>query len=238
MTSTFASVAELTRRQASRSAAVVARVGTKRHVLLNNVPKTATPADVLRMARQCRVENCIGASLDYHYFEPRGQAFLEFSKPDFVLDALKTLEKTSISGSSLKPYPYDARPIQRSRGKDGREEASDRGLLKGDGPAAGIPTSGREVIIIGIPSRTSPEELKAYLVENKLVEEGLDGKGMCEVLSTEAPNNGSSQKARTRMYVRMKSVTAAHELAKRLNMTYYQPFVFRSRMLIKARVLY
>ena len=46
-------------------------------------------------------------------------------------------------------------------------------------------TSGQDVVIIGLPSKMTADELRAYLVENKLVEEGPDGKGDCEVLFAE-----------------------------------------------------
>ena len=68
---------------------------------------------------------------------------------------------------------------------DGRAEALERGLLLGDGPSAGVGTSGQDVVIIGLPSKMTADELRAYLVENKLVEEGSDGKGDCEVLFAE-----------------------------------------------------
>lgn len=100
-------------------------------------------------------------------------------------EAIKVLSQSSISGSTLKPFPFGEKPSHRQRGPGGRAQAAERGVLKGDGPAAGIDASGHDVVVKGLPSKTTPEELKAYLTENKLVEEGLDGKGLCEVLAPE-----------------------------------------------------
>jgi hypothetical protein len=56
----------------------------------------------------------------------------------------------------------------RSRGQRGREEASERGIVTGNGPSGGITRGGRNVVLYGLPGKMTPEAASYYLGSFKL----------------------------------------------------------------------
>ena len=96
-----------------------------------------------------------------------------------------------MEGATLDGVPFSCQPCsppegaQRHRGKKGRREASLRGTLDGSGASGGINADGRDVVLWGVPSGVSPQQLGKYLVRHRLVKEALDGTADCEILKVE-----------------------------------------------------
>lgn len=130
--------------------------------------------------------NVIAVQLDYHRFIPSGKAFLRLQDPSQAKSTLQKLQGLILDGTPIAAAPCpDPGISRRLRGKEGRVQASNRGVITGDGPEGGIRVSGREVVLWGLPGGVSQQQVKRYLVKQGLVPEGLDGNGECEVLKVD-----------------------------------------------------
>jgi len=69
----------------------------------------------------------------------------------------------------MSSLPLHATPIPnpssigRTRGAVGREEASNKGLVTGNGPNGGTSGNGKNVIMWGLPGKLPPDGLRNYL---------------------------------------------------------------------------
>ena len=102
--------------------------------------------------------------MDYDRFRPTGTAYLSLSSQNSMPRNLRMLNRASMSSLPLRatavPNPF---PIGRMRGSDGREEASNKGLVTGNGPNGGTSGHGRNVIMWGLPGKLPPDGLRNYL---------------------------------------------------------------------------
>jgi hypothetical protein len=57
----------------------------------------------------------------------------------------------------------------RSRGLKGREEASERSIVSGNGSQGGITDVGRSVLLSGLPGRVSTDAVRRYLKDYSLM---------------------------------------------------------------------
>ena len=57
----------------------------------------------------------------------------------------------------------------RSRGLKGREEASERSIISGNGSQGGITDLGRSVLLSGLPGRISTDAVRRYLKDYSLM---------------------------------------------------------------------
>lgn len=148
-------------------------------ILLTNVPRTATPRDILREINKAGAKGVVNGmstfvvniflssflpvAIDYEYFKPAERAILTLSSPDYLRDNLKAFQNLTISAISVRASPYDSKtPFyqqSRMRGQRGRSGAADRGTLSGYGPRAGITNNEKTVVLGGLPARTSEERL-------------------------------------------------------------------------------
>ena len=62
-----------------------------------------------------------------------------------------------------------AAPRMRSRGLKGREEASERSIVSGNGSQGGITDVGRSVLLSGLPGKISPAAVRRFLKDYKLM---------------------------------------------------------------------
>ena len=72
----------------------------------------------------------------------------------------------------------------RTRGVKGRLEAAERGLISGNGPDGTSTSHGRGVVIYGLPGKLTPEALRPYLKDFKLVATEVGHK---EIIKLESP---------------------------------------------------
>ena len=178
----------------------VADIKNRKDIQLRNVPLSATPADIQRLVKKTRMEDVTAGEnfhqrilerhltwdavqLDYHRFLPTGRAYVSISHPNHLEQALRSLEKASLSAHPLfySPAPPISHPVLvRSRGADGRAKAAERGLFEGNGPSAGIKAKGVDVVLYGLPGKLMASALKSYLLSVKLVELKKDGEADCE----------------------------------------------------------
>jgi hypothetical protein len=57
----------------------------------------------------------------------------------------------------------------RSRGLKGREEASERSIVSGNGSQGGITDGGKSVILSGLPGRITTDAMRLFLKNYKLM---------------------------------------------------------------------
>ncbi|CCM02401.1 uncharacterized protein FIBRA_04499 [Fibroporia radiculosa] len=208
------------------------------HVLLSNVPRTATPADIRRLCAKHKAVHVSRVAIDYHRFTPTGRAWLTITSPNFAQNTAKSLNRSMLGASTIASHPADpsakTRPPFRTRGTKGRLEAAERGLVMGMGPDGGVSNQGRNVVIYGMPGKMTPESLREYLKSFKLA--GSEG-GQKEIIKLEVPE---VQRVTfiSRYFVRTSSISEAHRLVRRVHMTFFQSDIHGTRYPIRAQVLY
>jgi hypothetical protein len=57
----------------------------------------------------------------------------------------------------------------RSRGLKGREEASERSIVSGNGSQGGITDGGKSVVLSGLPGKISTESVRRFLKDYRLM---------------------------------------------------------------------
>lgn len=109
-------------------------------------------------------------ALEYSRFEPTGRAFLTLSQPSGHSKVMVALRQLRYFAHSLTPRTTPS-PVERvrSRGLKGREEASERALVTGNGVQGGITDVGRSVLLSGLPGRMSTERVRRFLRNYKLM---------------------------------------------------------------------
>jgi len=113
--------------------------------------------------RPCQIPR-VPVFMDYNRFHPTGTAYLSLSSTSSMLRNLRMLNKAKMSSLPLYatavPNPFS---IGRMRGSAGRKEASNKGLVTGNGPNGGTSGHGKNVIMWGLPGRLPPDGLRNYL---------------------------------------------------------------------------
>jgi len=195
------------------------------------LPRTTTPAEISQLLAKNKVHNVTKVTLDYHRFQPTGSAFLTISQPSVLPKTLAALENLSFFG-----HPLTARttrpplePTMRSRGLKGREEASERAIVSGNGSQGGITDVGRSVLLSGLPGKISTNVVRRYLRDYSLMG------GQAEVVKLESSSKNPST---SRVLVRLSSASEAFRLLRNLHMTNYEPNVWKNKYIIRAQLIH
>lgn len=129
-----------------------------------------------------RLRHLGAVTLEYRRFDPTGCAFLTLTQPSVLPKALASLNQMRFFGHPLTPRttqpPADSR--MRSRGLKGREEASERSIVSGNGSQGGITDNRRSVLLSGLPGKISSDAVRRFLKNYKLMG------GQAEVVKLEA----------------------------------------------------
>lgn len=198
--------------------------------------------------------------LDYFHFRPSGRAYLKLSNARFMDSVIPILRRCTFASSRIvaNPSPTPSHISMRSRGKKGRAEAEERGVIVGNGAAGGLHVKGCDVMISGLPSRSSSEQMTRYLKRNRLVGETDDGFADCEILQVRVyvkfsfvtscsctefsfyfVCRGRMESFTQQFLVRLRTAAEAHALVRRLHLTYCQLASDHGMpVLIRAHVLY
>ncbi|KAL4077176.1 hypothetical protein V8B97DRAFT_1400259 [Scleroderma yunnanense] len=204
----------------------------RRHILIENVPRTALAADIRRTIRQERVVGIDDIQIDLYRFTPNRRAYLILSHPDFLQKNIAKLEKSSVGGLLVNAYPADLPTVNTElRGVKGRQLAAKRGAITGTGPSGGVPSNGRHVCIRGLPPKVSPESIKEYLQKFGLTK--LDDK--TEVYQVPLPEGAFS--LYSRHLLRTQSISDSYHIVRRIHMSYFQPEVFGKKFQVHASVV-
>ncbi|KAJ3562890.1 hypothetical protein NP233_g9297 [Leucocoprinus birnbaumii] len=191
-------------------------------IVLQNVPRTATPKDIRREINKAGVKGVYDIAKDYEYFKPTERAILTLVSPDYLRSSLKALNDLLISGISIKASPHisDTEPSTkrpRMRGHEGRMAAAARGALTGSGPRAGIANNDTTVVLGGLPARTSPLRLAEMLKKFGIAK---SAKGEPQVVKLPLPPNTFSMTSK--FLITLTSVSEAHRLVRKLHASYFQ----------------
>ncbi|GBE81919.1 hypothetical protein BKA93DRAFT_819367 [Sparassis latifolia] len=228
-------VFQSTREAAGRASREVAP-DSRRFIVVHGLPRSALPADVRRACLKAKVD-VASVSIDYFRLLPTQKAFIELHSPLYLQSSLKNLKNAVVGGSQIYSYPSQdptgGRP-DRTRGIKGRAEAAERGIITGNGPAGGLTSQGKNVVMSGLPGRMTAEALREFLKGYKLA--GSEG-GKKEVVKMDV---GVYQKLAftSRHLVRTASISEAHRLVRTLHMTFFRPEVYHHLYPLRARVVY
>jgi len=116
----------------------------------------------------------------------------------------------------------------RSRGLKGREEASERSIVYGNGSQGGITDVGKSVLLLGLPLRISANVVRRYLKDYSLMG------GEAEVVKLSWNPRGTFT---SRVLVRLCSASEAFRLVRNLHMTNYASDVWEDKYIIRARLI-
>ncbi|KAI9466131.1 hypothetical protein BJY52DRAFT_328106 [Lactarius psammicola] len=201
------------------------------HVRLTGLPRTTTPADITRLLGRNKVHNISKVALEYHRFEPTGRALLTLSQPSALRKVLVALKQLRFFGHPLTPrtVPPPAETKMRSRGLKGREEASERSVVTGNGTQGGITDGGRSVLLSGLPGRISAESVRRFLKDYKLMG------GQAEVVKLETHTKTVMT---SRVLVRLSSASEAFRLVRNVHMTKYEPDTWEDKYNIRAQFIH
>ncbi|KAL5529692.1 hypothetical protein ACEPAG_5677 [Sanghuangporus baumii] len=214
----------------------------RRHIHLYGLPRSATPADVMRLARQSitddgLLKNIAGAALDYNRFLPTGRAFISMTSGFFTKAALRALKDAQMSSLRIRASISNLQSTPaRRRGKQGKQEAAERGVLDGCGKGGGIDLKGCDVVLYGLPGSIAAPALKQYLRRSGMVKRAQNGEPDCDVIKIEIPRKAFS--AISKHLVRLNSPSEAHAFVRKIHMTFFLPDVWRKKYLLRAKVLY
>ncbi|KAI5121679.1 hypothetical protein M0805_002755 [Coniferiporia weirii] len=213
----------------------------RKHIHLTGLPLSATPSDVLRLAKQVlgkddNVSNIASIKMDYHRFMPTGRAYIEMIHARHAENVAKRMRDSQMTTLQVKSYHAPVLRPPRMRGERGRAEAASRAVLEGNGMGGGVGAKAWDVVLWGIPGTMSAQALRYYLRRVELVGVNPNGEPKCEVLRVETQSRNYS--FTSKHLVRLNSSTEAHALARRLHMTYFLPEVWQTTYLVRAKVVY
>ncbi|PSR74109.1 hypothetical protein PHLCEN_2v10065 [Hermanssonia centrifuga] len=125
--------------------------------------------------------------IDYSGYRPTGRAWVTTTAPEHTPSTITALKRRMVGGMIIRAH--SATPnvpnglSMRSRGKQGRAEAAERGILRGNGPSANFPSSssGRTVVISGLPGMMTTDALKTWLKSFKLAGSTAEEKEIIKV---------------------------------------------------------
>jgi len=208
-----------------------------KHIELGNVPLTATADDVRRLVDRAGLKGVQDVALMFNHFRPTGTALISLTRPDYLKENLNLLDSASMARTPLKAKPrllddVDA-ALPRTRGERGREEASERGAINGNGPHGGISNGEKTVTLWGFPGKTEVPAVETIL-RNFKISRTKDGKG--GVYKIGVPEGEFSMYSR--FIITLPNVSEAHHLVRQLNMTYFEPGSLGDRFMLRARIVY
>jgi len=119
----------------------------------------------------------------------------------------------------------------RSRGLKGREEASERTIVTGNGVQGGITDGGRSVLLSGLPGRISVETVRRLLRNYKLMG------GQAEVVKL-GTNDTVRNALTSRILVRLSSASEAFRLVRNIHMTNYEVGAWEDKYTIRAKLIH
>ncbi|EJD02395.1 uncharacterized protein FOMMEDRAFT_168860 [Fomitiporia mediterranea MF3/22] len=215
----------------------------QRLIRLSGLPRSAKPADVLRLARHSlndegSVMNVADAKLEYWRFVPTGRAYISMRSDHYVDAAYRALKKTQMSSLPVRAFYVSAAETQRRmRGRKGRFDAADRAAFDGIGIGGGVEPKGCDVVLYGLPPDTAAPALRLYLKRNRLVGVASNGEPACDVLKVDQPERKSFTSI-SKHLIRLNSPAEAHAFVRKMHMTYFLPEVWSNRFLLQARVVY
>ncbi|KAJ6142694.1 hypothetical protein N7471_002147 [Penicillium samsonianum] len=115
-----------------------------RSIFVGNVDYGASPEEIQAHFQSCGSINRVTILLDKFSGQPKGYAYVEFSEPSLVAQAL-VLNESVFRGRNLKVVPKRTNlpGMHRGRGGFGRGRGRGRGFPRGGGYRGGAPHRGR-----------------------------------------------------------------------------------------------
>ncbi|KAF8911078.1 hypothetical protein CPB84DRAFT_1842332 [Gymnopilus junonius] len=134
------------------------------HVVVRDLPISATSRDVRKMIQKAEVKGVVDVSLFYRHFRPTGKAILTMSLPEYTRDAIRDAEEIIVPGHHIEADPIDeprSLNIPENLSDIANEDVTDPSQL-GTGPAARVPER-KTVTISGVPGKKSIKDIQYLL---------------------------------------------------------------------------
>ncbi|ESK96896.1 hypothetical protein Moror_6474 [Moniliophthora roreri MCA 2997] len=181
--------------QVLRSAA--APLSQARHILLQGIPRTATPADLSRLLKRYNVQGIEDVGVYYDRGHPRTNALITLVRPNFTRDNLRELEKASFCGVPLRSTPIEEEQLKNYINLD-----------KGSGIHASLPDvqRGKTVLVWGLPYNTTREQVAPLF-------EGFEMKTKVEKVK-----RGNRSGPISRFMMSMTSESEAHRFVRKMHL--------------------
>ncbi|KZT26263.1 hypothetical protein NEOLEDRAFT_1147322 [Neolentinus lepideus HHB14362 ss-1] len=223
------------RRCASTSARNIPRKSDTptNHVELRGLPTTALPYDIIRLLIRNLVADVQGVAIDYQEYRPSGRAFVKFRSPGIVPTAVKRVNSATISAMPLTATPAPWFEFSnRFRGQKGLEEAIERGILKGNGANAGLPSAalGVSVVVSGLPWKLEPDQVRAYFDGFEFSPKAVRT-GVAKVMS-------GTRGHRRQYLLLLASPSEAHRFVRHVHMRYFDEETWGTKYILRAKVIY
>lgn len=101
--------------------------------------------------------------LDLHRFLPTGRAYLTLTGEGLTEPTVKALRGATIASQPITAVPSPPPEVNKGRGAAGFAAAADRGAIRGNGPSGNISGGGKNVVIYGVPSQVTHQEMREHL---------------------------------------------------------------------------
>lgn len=181
-------------------------------------------------------------------------ALLTLINPEFLDENIRKLKRMSIAGMPTLAFPktMNSPPTPtRVRGIKGLREAAERGLLTGNGPHAGLLNWGRNVTLWGLPKMLDEKELYDDLQQFEFASDSKAQPNLVKVLpyanfflvinpitdSFLLRPEGTFTMV-SRFLITLEEAAEAHRFVHSIHYTYWKPQHYRTKYLMRARILY
>ncbi|KAG9318723.1 hypothetical protein JVU11DRAFT_822 [Chiua virens] len=209
--------------QAARPAAEALSTETRRHIRLENLSRTALPADIKRALRRERLVGVDDVQLQLFRFLPTGRAYITLTHPDFLRMNIAKLGNVKVGGHAVVAIPCLEPPtIDNLRGVKGRKAALQRGSLP-NLTSSGAMSNGRQVCAWGFPPKASVECVKEFLEHSQI--DTLGDK--LEIYKVHLQTDEFS--LYSRYLIRTPSISDSYHIVRRIHQTPFQPIKYSAK---------
>ncbi|KAF5324435.1 hypothetical protein D9611_004330 [Ephemerocybe angulata] len=206
------------------------------HLLIQYLPPFTTPQDLKYALVKHNVPGIKNIAPIYKRFRPADAALVTLASPNHLQEAMQRLRRFEITGLEASPEPIippeEWLVVKRNRGHQGRKEASERGIMDGTGPWAGLGGSKwaeKAVVLTGFPG-TTPVATVGDFLEGYGVSES---KGEKMIYKIPLPPHANT--IFSKFLVLMNTGEDAQQVFRELNQ---KPLLSRKQHLIQAQLIY
>jgi RNA recognition motif-containing protein len=213
----------------------------RRHILLKNVPTTATVSDVRRLVKRAGLNGVSTALILYKNFKPLGRALLVLHTPEYLVSNLRRLANTSIGGFSITATSADPLKVEplTARTKDLPGKLVESFRQVGQSHSVGDPIHGptsaasRSVTVSGLPGRLELSAVKHYFRHYDVL-----GQETGKHLITKVPIPEREFSLFSSYLIHLSSPSEAHRLVRNIHQTYFLPTYNGNKFKLQARILH
>ncbi|KAF5365785.1 hypothetical protein D9758_003262 [Tetrapyrgos nigripes] len=197
--------------------ALLTSASTARHIELQNIPSSVTPADIRRLLFRSKVKDVQDVSIIYRRFMPTGRALLALNEPSYTNDNLRALENASFAGVRIQSEAK----VETAPRKNYVERI-------GDGPHGNTWNGGKNVFIWNLHPSTPTATIRSL----------LEGFELASVEDSLLKLSYSRAATSSGFLVRLSTESEAQRVVRTLHMTDLEPEKYGPAHPIRAHVVF